>query len=383
MLNVVIIGASTAGHIIASQLAPKLPASHRIVIIDPAPTSYWPIASLRAAVVPGFESKVYHKLEQKNFFPANSKNVLVRQRVVSVEPASIVLDGEFEGSSQVPFDALVFATGASQPFPMRPKQEWSAEEIERHFKVMQQEIAASKNIVVMGGGPTGIEFVGEILGKFTGGEAKNITLIHRPQQLIDARAYKKLATTLEQKLRKAGVNLVLGDEHVAGPDFKVGKQDAGAVVRTKQGKEIPADYVFVAVGNSPNTQLLEQVDPSAVSANKLIKVNDHLQVKSTFFTNPNVFAAGDCADAPGWRSFVSSETEAGTVTTNLLAAIKKSSLKIHKAGPRAMVVPLGTTDGAGFAQLPLLGDSMLPEFLIPTVKGKDLFTAKFHGRFLA
>lgn len=129
------------------------------------------------------------------------------------------------------------------------------------------------------------------------------------------------------------------------------------------------------------------------------------QVKSTFFTNPNVFAAGDCADAPGWRSFVSSETEAGTVTTNLLAAIKKSSLKVHKAGPRAMVVPLGTTDGvslsqsyvcnyanandqlrafqAGFAQLPLLGDSMLPEFLVPTVKGKDLFTAKFHGRFLA
>jgi hypothetical protein len=104
MLNVVIIGASTAGHIIASQLAPKLPASHRIVIVDPAPTSYWPIASLRAAVVPGFESKVYHKLEQKNFFPANSKNVLVRQRVVSVEPASIVLDGEFEGSSHVAFD---------------------------------------------------------------------------------------------------------------------------------------------------------------------------------------------------------------------------------------------------------------------------------------
>lgn len=116
------------------------------------------------------------------------------------------------------------------------------------------------------------------MGKFTGAEAKIITLVHRPQQLIDARAYKKLATTLEQKLRKAGVNLVLGDEHIAGPDFKVGKQDAGAVVRTKQGKEIPADYVFVAVGNSPNTQLLEQVDPSAVSANKLIKVNDQLQV---------------------------------------------------------------------------------------------------------
>ena len=42
---------------------------------------------------------------------------------------------------------------------------------------------------------------------------------------------------------------------------------------------------------------------------------------------------------------MSSETEAGTVCTNLLAGIKKTSLKVHKAGPRAMIIPLGETDG--------------------------------------
>jgi len=89
----------------------------------------------------------------------------------------------------------------------------------------------------------------EVLTKFTGSESKKITLIHRKPQLIDARAYKKLAVTLEQKLRAAGVDLILGDEHVAGPDFKTEKQAPGSVVRTKQGKEISADYIFLAVGN--------------------------------------------------------------------------------------------------------------------------------------
>lgn len=43
---------------------------------------------------------------------------------------------------------------------MRPEQAWSADEVERRFKEMQRDIAGAKNIVVIGGGPTGIEFVG-------------------------------------------------------------------------------------------------------------------------------------------------------------------------------------------------------------------------------
>ena len=265
----------------------------------------------------------------------------------------------------------MIATGASQPFPMRPKQEWSAEQVEQRFKEMQREIAGSQNIVVLGGGPTGIEFTGvsddcfltgcvgkaeadkivafrlvqEVLGKFTGSESKKITLIHRKPQLIDTRAYKKLAVTLEQKLRAAGVDLILGDEHVAGPDFKTEKQAPGAVVRTKQGKEISADYVFLAVGNSPNSQLVADVDPSAIGPSRLINVNDKLQIVSKFFPSNNVFAAGDCCDAPGWRSLISSEAEANTVAVNVLASIGKGAMKKHKAGMRAMIVPLGENNG--------------------------------------
>ena len=55
---------------------------------------------------------------------------------------------------------MVLATGASQPFPMRPKQEWSVAEVEEHLKQMQRDIASAQSVVVIGGGPTGIEMAG-------------------------------------------------------------------------------------------------------------------------------------------------------------------------------------------------------------------------------
>lgn len=55
---------------------------------------------------------------------------------------------------------MTLATGASQPFPMRPKQEWSVAEVEEHLKQMQRDIAAAQSVVVIGGGPTGIEMAG-------------------------------------------------------------------------------------------------------------------------------------------------------------------------------------------------------------------------------
>jgi hypothetical protein len=41
-----------------------------------------------------------------------------------------------------------------------------------------------------------------------------------------------------------------------------------------------ADFVFLAKGNQPNTELIRDVDPSALTPGGLIKVNEYLQVRS-------------------------------------------------------------------------------------------------------
>lgn len=56
--------------------------------------------------------------------------------------------------------SMALCTGASQPFPMRPKQEWSAAQVEEHLKQMQRDITDAQSVVIIGGGPTGIEMAG-------------------------------------------------------------------------------------------------------------------------------------------------------------------------------------------------------------------------------
>lgn len=47
-----------------------------------------------------------------------------------------------------------------------------------------------------------------------------------------------------------------------------------------------------------------------------------------------------------------------------------------------MIVPLGPKDGAGFANMPLLGDTTLPTFMVSAAKGKTLLTPMLFERFL-
>lgn len=121
---------------------------------------------------------------------------------------------------------------------MRPKQEWSIAEVESRLRQQQQDIAAAKQVVIIGGGPTGIEMAGEIAAAHPG---KKITLIHRQPRLLDDRFPIKLSNQLEALLQKAGVQLVLGDEHIQEPDLVTGKQNGTRTIRTKKGKQLPGE----------------------------------------------------------------------------------------------------------------------------------------------
>ncbi len=98
--------ASASGHALAVKLQAALSAksSARILLIDPSPIAYWPPASLRASVVPGWEKKVYKQLSREVIFGKDEqKHELVRARVIKVGQTSVQLDREFEGRTEVPY----------------------------------------------------------------------------------------------------------------------------------------------------------------------------------------------------------------------------------------------------------------------------------------
>lgn len=96
---------------------PNVPGTHRILLIDAQAFSYFPIASLRAAVVPGWENKISGPLNTEAVFGKGSPHhVIAPNRVVELKQDAIVLEKEFEGKTEVPF--FVRTTPARSGIPI-------------------------------------------------------------------------------------------------------------------------------------------------------------------------------------------------------------------------------------------------------------------------
>lgn len=121
-------------------------------------------------------------------------------------------------------------------------------------------------------------------------------------------------SSIRSQLDSLGVKTIFGAK-VDGVPQKTGKVDGGkrdfklSNGQTVTGSSVPsaeslsalstivhhpvADFVFLAIGNSPNTQLVQTFDPQAINdSNKLVKVKPSFQLER----HPNVFAIGDIAD---------------------------------------------------------------------------------------
>jgi NADH dehydrogenase, FAD-containing subunit len=156
---------------------------------------------------------------------------------------------------------------------------------------VQQGRSKGLSIVVIGGGPTGVEMAGALAElrdqglepayPELDGDAFRITLVQRSEILKPF--VPKLRAYAADQLRRRGVHLRLGDgvEEV-GPDS----------VRLADGTVLPSDLTIWATGVAPHEEVREWSLP--LDKWDRIRVGEDLQVEGL----PGVFAAGDVAIAP-------------------------------------------------------------------------------------
>jgi hypothetical protein len=73
-------------------------------LVDASAFSYYPIAALRGAVVPGWENKTTVPLSTETVFGKGSPHqVIAPNKVIELKDGSLVLEKEFEGKTEVPF----------------------------------------------------------------------------------------------------------------------------------------------------------------------------------------------------------------------------------------------------------------------------------------
>jgi thioredoxin reductase (NADPH) len=248
-----------------------------------------PIYDIPAIPVCGAQELVDRLMDQiKPFDP----EFHLGQTVVKLEQKK---DGRFtlETSTGTRFDAatviLAAGLGAFQPRRLRVRdaEQWEGRNI--HYKVSDPDSLVDKNLVILGGGDSAMDWTLELLDK-----AKHITLIHRRAEYRAAPAsVKKMkALTASGKLSEFQGN--------ARAVFETDGRFGGLEVSDPQGEQhhVIADEVFVFWGLSPN------LGPIADWGLDIEKRQIQVDTEQ-FQTNvPGIFAVGDINTYPGKKKLI-------------------------------------------------------------------------------
>jgi len=177
------------------------------------------------------------------------------------------------------YDRLLLATG-SNPFIIQVPGHTlpgvvgfrNIEDVDTMLKVAIE----GKKAVVIGGGLLGLEAANGLLQ-----QGMQVTVVHLHDTLMEQQLDEAAAALLKNALEKRGLTFLMATETAAilGENQVTG-------VRFKDGLEISADLVVMAVGIRPNIALAQQ---ASLYYERGIVVNDTLQ---TF--DPRIYAVGEC-----------------------------------------------------------------------------------------
>jgi len=185
----------------------------------------------------------------------------------------------------VEYDRLLIATGSSPfiiPVPGHDLPGVIAfRDIADVDTMIETARSNKKNAVVIGGGLLGLEAANGLIQ-----QGMNVKVVHIMDTLMERQLDRPAAKMLRQSLEERGMKFLMGAETAS-------IEGAGKVekVKFKDGSEVDADIVIMAVGIRPNIELAKKV---GIHCERGIVVNDTMQ---TF--DPRIYSVGECVQHRG------------------------------------------------------------------------------------
>ncbi len=208
----------------------------------------------------------------------------------------------------VPYDRLILATGSNPfmlPIPGKDLQGVLAYRDIADTQAMIDAATQYRHAVVIGGGLLGLEAANGLMKR-----GMQVTVVHASEWLMERQLDPVAGQMLQKALQERGMEFLLQaqtQELLGNADGRV------CAIRFKDGSEIPADLVVMAVGIRPNTALAESM---RLHVNRGIVVNDTMQTT----TDARIYAVGECAAHRGTAyGLVAPLFEQGKVLANHLA----------------------------------------------------------------
>ncbi len=220
-------------------------------------------------------------LNPLDWYHDNNISLHVGKKVVKIDRSARAV--EADDGTRAEYDRLLIATG-SNPFILPvPGADLPGVIGFRDIADVDAMVRASnqyRHAVVIGGGLLGLVAANGLMKR-----GMDVSVVHIAPWLMERQLDEPAARLLQKSLEDKGMKFLLQKqtaELVAGADGRV------ASVKFKDGDEVPASLVVMAVGIRPNSELAES---SGLHCNRGIVVTDTLQT----VTDPRIYSIGECA----------------------------------------------------------------------------------------
>ncbi|MGG3467089.1 nitrite reductase large subunit NirB [Neobacillus pocheonensis] len=214
---------------------------------------------------------------------------------------------------ELSYDHLIIAAGSIPFFLPIPGADKEGVVAFRTIEDCQKMIEAAqkyRKAVVIGGGVLGLEAASGLQNL-----GMEVRVVHNTHYLMERQLDKKASKMLQRELEKQGIHFLLKRET---EEILGGNRVKG--MRFKDGTEVEADLVVMAVGVRPNVQLARE---SGVEIKRGIIVNDYMETNL-----PNIYAVGECVEHLGIvYGLVKPLFEQGTVLAKRICGIEGNRYK--------------------------------------------------------
>jgi NADH dehydrogenase FAD-containing subunit len=260
---------------------------------------------------------------------------------------------------------VVLATGSRYSFPAKSDL-FDTAEAHLSYRAAHGALAGADRVMLLGAGPVGIEFAGEIAAVWPD---KQVFLVDQADDVLDGPYKPELRAELRRQLVELGVQLVLGSPLREQPPTTPGHRETFTVT-TEAGVEMTADLWYRCYGITPVTDYLADELALARHDDGYLQVTPYLQVLG----HDTVFAVGDISDADRNMAGIAGR-QAALIVENITSLINgQEQLTAWQPSPSAIVIPIGPDGGCG--QLPGTDELAAPE-LVSQLKGRDMMVDRY------
>src|SRR5580704_4288657 len=276
-----VVGNGMAGMRAVEELLSRAPDRFDITVIGAEPhPNYNRI--LLSAVLAGEKTLDEIVINPTGWYDRHGIRLIAANRATAIDRAARTV--ALADGTAVPYDKVLLATGSRPLAPPIPGLGLPTVRAFRDVADVEAMIGAARSdrrAVVIGGGLLGLEAAWGLKRR-----GMSVALVHLMPTLMERQLDAAAATLLHRDLDARGIAFFTNSqtEEILGAD-------RAEAVLLADGRQIPADFVVLAIGIRPNIDLARK---AGLDVNRGILVGDDMAT-----TDPDIYAVGECIEHNG------------------------------------------------------------------------------------